>query len=84
MKDYTLSKEKIAALEKFHRSLRDKRQADRVKAVIDLFSKIEAKHPNAKTIYIIVDNARYYRSRLLKQYVKGTKIRHGSIQYVQG
>ena len=34
MKDYTLSKQKIAELEKFHRSLRDKRQADRVKAVI--------------------------------------------------
>jgi len=32
MKDYTLSKERIAELEKFHRSLRDKRQADRVKA----------------------------------------------------
>ena len=36
MKDYTLSKEKIAELEKFHRSLRDKRQTDRVKAVIAL------------------------------------------------
>ena len=36
MKDYTLSREKIAELEKFHRSLRDKRQADRVKAVIAL------------------------------------------------
>ncbi len=36
MKDYTLSKEKIAELEKVHRSLRDKRQADRVKAVIAL------------------------------------------------
>jgi hypothetical protein len=36
MRDYTLSKEKIAELEKFHRSLRDKRQADRVKAVIAL------------------------------------------------
>ena len=44
-------------------------------STVDLFSKIEAKHPNAKTIYIIVDNARYYRSRLLKQYVKGTKIK---------
>ncbi len=30
MKDYTLSKEKLAELEKFHRTLRDKRQADRV------------------------------------------------------
>jgi len=36
MKDYTLSKENIGELEKFHRSLRDKRQADRVKAVIAL------------------------------------------------
>src|SRR4030042_2762075 len=36
MKDYTLSKEKIAELEKFHRSLRDKHQADRVKSVIAL------------------------------------------------
>ena len=34
MKDYTLSKEQIAALEKLYRSLRDKRQANRVKAVI--------------------------------------------------
>ena len=36
MRNYTLSKEKIVELEKFHRSLRDKRQADRVKAVIAL------------------------------------------------
>ena len=36
MKDYTLSKEKIEELEKLHRGLRDKRQADRVKAVIAL------------------------------------------------
>jgi transposase len=36
MKDYTLSKKQIAALEKFHRTLRDKRKADRVKAVIAL------------------------------------------------
>jgi hypothetical protein len=36
MKDYTSSKGKIAELEKLHRSLRDKRQADRVKAAIAL------------------------------------------------
>jgi hypothetical protein len=36
MKDYTLSKKEIAELEQFHRSSRDKRQADRVKAVIAL------------------------------------------------
>lgn len=44
-------------------------------SAIDLFSKIEAKHPNAKVIYIIVDNARYYHSRLLKKTLKGTKIK---------
>jgi len=44
-------------------------------AAIDLFTKIEAKHPNAETIYIIVDNARYYRSCLLKEHVEGTKIK---------
>ena len=170
MRDYNLSKEKIAELEKLHRSLRDKRQADRVKAVIalskgwspsqvaeillfdektsrhykgendpvyfadathpqhnsvpsygwikkgkekqlkancgrqrlningaidietlepvvgfydtinaqatiDLFGKIQAKHPDADVIYIIIDNARYYRSKLLKQYVNGTKLK---------
>ena len=36
MRDYTLSKAKIAELETLHRSLRDKRHADRVKAVIAL------------------------------------------------
>jgi len=36
MKDCTLPRKKIAQLEEFHRSLRDKRQADRVKAVIAL------------------------------------------------
>ena len=36
MKDYTLSKANIAKLERVHRNLRDKRQADRVKAVIAL------------------------------------------------
>ena len=36
MKDYRLSSKQIAELEKLHRSLRDKRQADRVKAVIAL------------------------------------------------
>ena len=43
-------------------------------SAIDLFAKIEAKHPDAETIYIIVDNARYYRSCLLKEHVEGTKI----------
>ena len=44
-------------------------------STIHLFAKIEAKHPDADVIYIIVDNARYYHSRLLKKYTKGTKIK---------
>jgi len=36
MKNYRLSSKQIAELEKLHRGLRDKRQADRVKAVIAL------------------------------------------------
>ena len=44
-------------------------------STIDLFSKIEAKHHDAKAIYIIVDNARYYRSHFLKEYTDGTKIK---------
>ena len=44
-------------------------------AAIHLFSKIEAKHPDANVIYVIVDNARYYRSSLLRQSVKETKIK---------
>jgi transposase len=44
-------------------------------SAINLFAKIEAKHPAADAIYIIVDNARYYRSCLLKEHVEGTKIK---------
>jgi transposase len=44
-------------------------------AAIDLFAKIEAKHPKANVIYVIVDNARYYHSRWLKKALKGTKIK---------
>jgi len=42
---------------------------------LDLFREIEAKHPMAKVIYVIVDNARYYRSRWLKKIPRGTKIK---------
>ena len=44
-------------------------------AAMDLFRKIDARHPNAQVIYVIVDNARYYRSRWLKKKLKGTKIK---------
>ena len=44
-------------------------------SAMDLFAKIEAQHPRAKRIYIIVDNARYYHARWLKKALKGTKIK---------
>ena len=43
-------------------------------STMDLFYKIEAKHPDAETIYIIADNARYYHACLLKDPLEGTKI----------
>ncbi len=45
--------------------------ADMINAqsTIRLLSKIEKKNPNKKKIYIISDNARYYNSRLLKEWL---------------
>ena len=43
-------------------------------STMDVFYKIEAKHPDAETIYIIADNARYYHACLLKDHLEGTKI----------
>jgi transposase len=44
-------------------------------SAMDLFATIEAQHPLAQKIYIIVDNARYYHSRWLKKALRGTKIK---------
>lgn len=44
-------------------------------SAMDLFAQIEAKHPQGNVIYVIVDNARYYRSRWLKKALEGTKIK---------
>lgn len=41
---------------------------------IQLFEKIEAAYPLANTIYLFIDNAPYYRSQLLAEYVKTSKI----------
>lgn len=43
-------------------------------STIALFKKIEAKHRKAKTIYIYCDNARYYRSRLVQEYLETSRI----------
>lgn len=40
----------------------------------ELYKKIEAKHPKAKKIYIICDNARYYRNKLLKERLVNSRI----------
>ena len=44
------------------------REDERINAqsTIQLFTQIENKYPNAPTIHIIADNARYYRCKLIK------------------
>ena len=44
-------------------------------STIDLFKQIERKHRKANTIYIIADNARYYRSGLVKKYLETSIIK---------
>lgn len=43
-------------------------------STISLLSKLEAKHKKAETIYVICDNARYYRSRLVQAYLEDSKV----------
>jgi transposase len=42
---------------------------------IDLFNAIEAQYPLALTIYIILDNARYYHSKQMKEYLASSSSR---------
>jgi transposase len=44
-------------------------------STIQLFQQIEANNPTAGHIYIICDNARYYRSRLVNGYLSDSKIK---------
>ena len=44
-------------------------------STINLFKQLERKHRKAKTIYVIADNARYYRSRDVKAYLQTSRIR---------
>lgn len=44
-------------------------------STIALFETLEKKHPRAGRIYVIADNARYYRSRLVKAYLKRSRIK---------
>ena len=43
-------------------------------STIKLLKKIERKHPEAKEIHFIVDNARYYKCFLVKEYLEKSKI----------
>ena len=54
--------------------------ADMINAqsTIRLLNKIEKKNPNKKKIYIISDNARYYKSRLLKDWLR----QHPKIKWI--
>ena len=62
MRDYELSTKEIAELERTHRSLRDKRQADRVKAVIAL-SKGWSAAQIAEILLIDKKTSRHYFDR---------------------
>ena len=43
-------------------------------ATIDLFESIEAFYPNKATIFLIVDNAKYYKNDALRFWLKSSKI----------
>ena len=44
-------------------------------STIQLFQRIKAHHPTAAYIHIICDNARYYRSQLIRDYLNDSKIK---------
>lgn len=44
-------------------------------STIKLLSSLEKEHPESKRIYVVCDNARYYRSKMVKSYLKDTRIR---------
>jgi transposase len=43
-------------------------------STIELLKRLERKHTKAEAIYIICDNARYYRSRKVKAYLENSRI----------
>ena len=44
-------------------------------STIKLLTALEAKNPEAETIYCILDNARYYRALIVKEYLKTSKVK---------
>jgi transposase len=45
-------------------------------ATIDSFKELEDFYPNKATIYVIIDNARYYKNALVKDWLKTSRIEH--------
>jgi len=43
-------------------------------STIALYRQLEAKHPTG-TIYVIADNARYYRARIVHSYLKNSRVK---------
>jgi transposase len=50
-------------------------EAVNAQSTIALFGQLERRHPTAEAIYVYADNARYYRSRLVQAYLRGSKIK---------
>jgi len=50
-------------------------QTINAQSTIELFKELENKHPLAENIYITLDNARYYRSKLVAEYLLTSKIK---------
>ena len=44
-------------------------------STITLFKQIEEKNPLAQSLYVIADNAPYYRSKLIKEHLQNSKIK---------
>ena len=49
-------------------------QTINAQSTIELFQKVEKYYANKNIIYIIVDNAKYYKNSLLKKYLSNSKI----------
>lgn len=43
-------------------------------STIALLETLEAKNPQAKRIYVVVDNARYYRNKKVKEYLENSRV----------
>ncbi len=43
-------------------------------STISLLKKVESKHADADVIYMICDNAKYYRSKKVKEYLGNSKV----------